>query len=126
MNESALAPLAPRPADVPPEREYAYQRRFGSNTLDAYQGTASVDKRSDDEFSVSMGRASVYRDGKRDHAELRIDIGGGGSTARVILNLNAAGLRDLAARLLDAAHDLESAPAEVLMRASGSTESASS
>ena len=125
MNDSALASLAPRPAHVPPEREYAYQRRFGSDEQDAYRGTASVDKRSDAELSTPMGWASVYRDGKRDRAELRIELGGG-STARITFNLDAAGLRDLAARLLDAAHDLESAPAEALMRAWLSTESASS
>lgn len=124
MNDSAPASLAPRPAHVAPD--YAYQRRFGSDEHDAYRGTASVDKRSDDEFSAPMGWASVYRDGKRDRAELRIELGGGCSTARITFNLDAAGLRDLAARLLDAAHDLESAPAEVLRRASAPTESASS
>jgi hypothetical protein len=122
MNDSALPSLAPRPAYVP--ADYSYQRRFGSDTYDAFQGTASIDKRSD-ESGAPMGSASVYRDGNRDQAELRVEIGGR-SSARITLNLTASGLRDLAARLLDAAHDLESAPAEVLMRASTSTESASS
>ncbi|WP_395315797.1 hypothetical protein [Variovorax sp. UC74_104] len=113
MNDSAPNHLAPRPAQVPLEPQYATQRRFGADSTDAFAGTASADPQHEDECSPPMGRASVYRDGRQDLAQLRIDIGSG-TELRVTLMLHAAGLRDLAARLLDAAHDIESNPAAVL------------
>ena len=44
---------------------------------------------------------------------LRVDVGG--SCARVDAHCTAAELREIAARLLDAAHDLDTLPARVLM-----------
>ncbi|SOD27646.1 hypothetical protein SAMN05518800_3210 [Variovorax sp. YR752] len=113
MNDSAPAYFAPRPAQVPLEPRYARQRRFGADSYDAFAGTASADLRHEEECSPPMGEATVYRDGKEDLAQLRIDIGSG-TELRAILKLHARGLRDLAARLLDAAHDIESNPAAVL------------
>ena len=113
MNDSTRPIHALRPAQVPLEPQYANQRRFGADSTDAFFGTASADQRHDGECSPAMGQASVYRDGRQAVAQLRIDIGSG-TELRATLKLHAAGLRDLAARLLDAAHDIESKPAAVL------------
>jgi len=115
MHDLAPAFATPRPAHVAPEAVYAYQRRFGSDLHEAHRGTSSVDRRMDEEFGPPMGQATVYRDGKQDHAELQIDIGGM-SEVRLNLKLDASGLRDLAHRLLDAAHDLATNPAAALAR----------
>ncbi|WP_418131492.1 hypothetical protein [Variovorax sp. 278MFTsu5.1] len=107
------AALDRRPAHVASEPEYAYQRRFGSDSNDAYRGSRSADNRSSEEFAPAMAAAAVYRDGKTDLAELQIDMGLH-TCARFILRLDTAQLRDLSARLLDAAHDIEANPAAVL------------
>lgn len=110
------AALDRRPAHVAREPEFTYQRRFGSDSSDAFRGSKSADKRSDEEFAPAMGTATVYRDGSTDLAELQIDMGLH-TCARVILRLDTTQLRDLSARLLDAAHDIEANPAAVLAQA---------
>jgi hypothetical protein len=116
MTTFSLAPLAQRPAHVAREPEYAYQRRFGSDSNDAFRGSKSADNRSNEEFAPAMGTATVYRDGTTDLAELQVDIGLH-TCARLILRLDTSQLRDLSARLLDAAHDIEANPAAVLAQA---------
>jgi len=125
MTTFSLAPLAQRPAHVAREPEYAYQRRFGSDSTDAFRGSKSADKRSDEEFAPAMGTATVYRDGTTDLAELQIDMGLH-TCARFILRLDTAQLRDLSARLLDAAHDIEANPAAVLAQAARTSAGAAS
>ncbi|WP_155742705.1 hypothetical protein [Variovorax paradoxus] len=125
MSDFTLASLAPRPADHPAEPQYAYQRRFGSSSSDAYLGTRSLDVFSSEHCSFAMATASVYRNAREDSASLDINVGQG-SVARISVQLNPAGLRDLAHRLLDAAHDIESLPASVLVKAAASTESSGS
>lgn len=125
MSDFTLATLAPRPADHPAEPPYAYQRRFGSSSSDAYLGTQSLDVFASEHCSFAMATATVYRNAREDLASLDITVGQG-SVARISVRLNTAGLRELAHRLLDAAHDIESLPASVLTKAATSTEGSGS
>jgi hypothetical protein len=64
---------------------------------------------------------AVYRDAKRQVAELEINVA---SIARIDIELTPTKLRELAARLLDAAHDIEANPAAMLMLAQAAEQEA--
>lgn len=98
-----------RPAHVS-EGKHSYQRRFGVPQHDDCHPSA---------LSISVGRVSgafsVYRDGTEDVAEVRLAIGTH-TRASIDLRMTPAELREAAARLLDAAHDIEANPAAALQR----------
>lgn len=58
----------------------------------------------------------VFRWADSDHARLIIETRSKCSTTETMARCTAAELREIAARLLDAAHDLDTYPASVLMR----------
>lgn len=101
----------PRPAIVDPSGEYSNQRRFGPGLkpLDC-QLTPSNSTASD-----MCTRLTAYRDGEFDLAEVTISIGIY-CRAEITAQLNPAELRELAALLLDAAHDIEAFPAAALAK----------
>jgi hypothetical protein len=88
-------PRAPR---VPRESAHSYQRWF--------TGPVRISPPGDD-----YSEAEVYRNGDRDVAEVRLMSHRGGMRFDASLELAPAELRELALRLLDAAHDLEAFPA---------------
>lgn len=89
----------PRPPCVCTE-PHAYQRRFGPpNEI----GIGHPQLLMHGETTLV-----VYRNGKRQVAELGIEVG---SIASMNIELTPAKLRELAARLIDAAHDIEANPA---------------
>lgn len=99
----------PRPAIVPDEPRYANQRRFGSGP--GFRTTRVAP--SDREACSMNAQAVVYRDGECDLAELSLNLGLS-TCAQITERLTPTELRDLAARLIDAAHDIEAHPAAAL------------
>lgn len=99
----------PRPAITTDRPGCEWQRRFGP-------GKAPLDyslKPEDRESQVRRAELDVFRDSKFDLAELSIHLGLY-TCASITARLNPEELRDLAARLIDAAHDIETLPAAVL------------
>lgn len=99
----------PRPAHVAERAEYSYQRRFGADSHSAHGLQLSSERESRPEVTV-------YRDGTTDLAELQVDLGLW-CKASIQVQMTPVELRELAARLLDAAHDIETLPAAVLTQA---------
>lgn len=99
----------PRAAIVPDDPRYAYQRRFGSGP-----GLRATRVAPSDREACSMNaQAVVYRDGECDLAELSLHLGAF-TFAQITERLTPDELRDLASRLIDAAHDIEAHPAAAL------------
>ena len=96
-----------RPAQVS-EGEYSNQRRFGPSSSASFGLKLAADG--------GQCSADVYRDSNEDVAELTLHIGLM-TSAEFTARLTPTELRELAARLLDAAHDIETLPAAVLARA---------
>lgn len=99
----------PRPAQVSADDRYSNQRRYGADDFSSH-GLRIQNER---EYRPEV---TVYRDGETDVAELQIDIGLF-TRASVTVRLTPSELREVAARLLDAAHDIETLPAAVLIKA---------
>lgn len=99
----------PRPAHTPDKAEHRYQRRYGTDSHGTHGLRLSAERESRPEVTV-------YRDGTTDLAELQVDLGLW-CNARIQVQMTPVELRELAARLLDAAHDIESLPAAVLAQA---------
>lgn len=97
----------PRPAITTDTPGCEWQRRFGNaaETL-GYELTPSTDKST----QVSI---DLLRDAATDVTALRLNIGHR-TYASMSARLTPAELRELAARLIDAAHDIETLPAAVL------------
>ena len=95
----------PRPPCVC-KGQYANQRRFGP--------PGKVSNEHPQPLTHGETTLGVYRDAKRQVAELEIDVA---SIASIGIELTPTKLRELAARLLDAAHDIEANPAAMLMLA---------
>lgn len=104
MNSADLAhsPVPPTVPPAHPDQRY-FHGRDGTRHVDAEKYTAS---------------ALVYRNGGKDLAEITVSVRTARSGVQVDLELNPDQLRELAQRLLDAAHDIDAHPAEVLKKAS--------
>lgn len=96
---------APRAPMAPLESAHQHQRYFGwqRNSVIARFGRTMPESAMAVPTSVN-----VYRDAREHHAELRIRIWGCDTGAQTYLT--PAELRELARELIDAAHDIESAP----------------
>lgn len=88
-------------------KAHAWQRRYGEN-----RGDWEFNARHDDRQAAHCALA-VFQDASEDVAELRVCVGLF-TTASMTVRLTPADLRDLAARALDAAHDIETNPAAAL------------
>lgn len=99
----------PRPAIVAQGTEHTWQRRFGDAST---AGGLRIQPRTD---QAEHPIATVMRDAKRDVAELELEIGLY-TCASITVRLTPAELRELAARLIDAAHDIEAHPARTLLQ----------
>lgn len=100
----------PCAADVPSDPQYAAQRYFrglAGKSRDIYASGKHIAK-------LSSTTANVYRHGPDDCAMLTIEVEHHHGKSQTTANLKPAELRDLAQRLLDAAHDIEVHPAAVL------------
>ena len=102
----------PRPPCVC-KGQYANQRRFGP--------PSKVSNEHPQPLTHGETTLGVYRDAKRQVAELEINVA---SIARIGIELTPTKLRELAARLLDAAHDIEANPAAMLMEAQATEQEA--
>lgn len=99
-----------RPPILPAEKEHAWQRSFGdASDVAGY----TIDLITDDTQHPGI---TVMRDARKNVAELEVRIGIW-TCASITARLTPAELRELAARLLDAAHDIETLPAAVLTQA---------
>lgn len=101
----------PRPAIVAKTAGHTNQRRFGV----ADRARGYVISPTEQQARAMNTELQVFRDAEFDMAEVTIDIGLY-TCASITVRLNPAELRDLATRLIDAAHDIESLPAAVLAR----------
>ena len=102
----------PRPPCVC-KGQYANQRRFGP--------PSEVSNEHPQPLTHGETTLGVYRDAKRQVAELEINVA---SIASIGIELTPTKLRELAARLLDAAHDIETNPAAMLMEAQATEQAA--
>ena len=93
--------------------QYANQRRFGP--------PGKVSNEHPQPLTHGETTLGVYRDAKRQVAELEINVA---SIASIGIELTPTKLRELAARLLDAAHDIETNPAAKLMEAQATEQAA--
>ena len=100
---------APRPALVPQEPNHYWQRRFGAGDMPSDY----IQPATECEAALLIAQFEVFRDGEYDLAEVRARLGIR-TTAEVTIRLPPAELRDLAARLIDAAHDIEAHPSATL------------
>ena len=96
----------PRPAITTDRPGSTWQRRFG-NASDplGYELTASTDR--------ERATIDLLRDATTNVTEMRLNIGIF-TAASMSVRLTCDELRELAARLIDAAHDIETLPAAVL------------
>jgi hypothetical protein len=99
----------PRPALIPVAHQEIRRFGTGEKTLD-YQLECSSE-------SAQRMRAEIrtLRDAERDVADLRIKLGNY-TNAEITVELTADEMRDVARRLIDAAHDIEAHPAAALAR----------
>ena len=102
----------PRPPCVC-KGQYANQRRFGP--------PGEFSNAHPKPLTHGETTLGVYRDAKRQVAELEINVA---SIAKIGIELTPTKLRELAARLLDAAHDIETNPAAKLMEAQATEQAA--
>ena len=102
----------PRPPCVC-KGQYANQRRFGP--------PSEISNEHPQPLTHGETTLVVYRDAKRQVAELEINVA---SIARIDIELTPTKMRELAARLLDAAHDIETNPAAKLMEAQATEQAA--
>lgn len=102
---------SPRPAITSADKRYRNQRRFGRGK----EVRDHVLQPSAPCASSLNAEIDVYRDGETDLAEVRMNLGLF-TSARIAIRLTPVELRELAACLIDAAHDIEALPAAVLTR----------
>ena len=93
--------------------QYANQRRFGP--------PGKVSNKHPQPLTHGETTLGVYRDAKRQVAELESNVA---SIASIGIELTPTKLRELAARLLDAAHDIEANPAAKPMEAQATEQAA--
>ena len=99
----------PRPAITSSDARFRNQRRFGRGREvrdHVLQPSEPLTRRLDAELDI-------YRDGETDLAEVHIKLGCF-AAAEITVRLKPDELRELAACLIDAAHDIETLPAAVL------------
>lgn len=94
----------PRAPWVPEEAKYQHQRSFT-------HGDENLAVRLAD-YTTSV---KVFRWADVDYVRLILATNNKYNTTETVVHLTAEELREIAARLLDAAHDLETLPARVLM-----------
>src|SRR5574337_1039050 len=98
----------PRPAIADATGPHAWQRRYGEGRWAAIEGVKTAEPLGGDREST----VSLFRDGRGDVAQLRVAFGRArGSHGDIAFTLDAAGLRELARCLIDAAHDIDANPA---------------
>jgi hypothetical protein len=117
---AALPPYQPKPPEVSLEPIYRDQRYFthGSSRTQHNKTLKSglVDRSSPfADPGYSEASVEVYRNGKSDTVELRLEVNTNWNTSETRVQCTADELRDIAYRLLDAAHDLDVNPARTLM-----------
>lgn len=103
---SSIFVHAPRPTFVPNAPQSAWQRTFGTDHHSAVCGlrlSAEV---------IDGTLASVLRPAHENRAWLEISLG---SACTVKAMMTPSDLRELAARMVDAAHDIEAHPASTLV-----------
>ena len=92
-----------------PKGEHSWQRRFfGTTDRSEVHATAKAHR------NYTTVSAEVFRNAAHDCAELTIQVETPTCSSSTSANFTPSQLRDLAQRLLDAAHDIETNPAAKL------------
>lgn len=109
----------PYPPYVHESAEYSDQRYFSRNNSNFALKTKGGMKPEGTwsrggEYFRTESEVDVYRNAKDDTVDLRIEQAVGNNRATVSIACTAAELREIANRLLDAAHDLDTLPSRVL------------
>jgi len=107
----------PRPAQVA-HAPYSHQRRYGADLQAAYGLHLRHDRKDPCRCEVE-----VFRNAHDDVAELKLSLGLD-TRANITVRMTPAELRELAARALDAAHDIEAHPAAALMESANTPRAA--
>lgn len=97
----------PRAAVVPKERQHREQRYFNGTSDHGLPHAATGQSIS----SWSGANTRIWRLARHDSAKLDVSVTTPHGDSTTTIHLTAAELRDLAQRLLDAAHDIEAHPA---------------
>lgn len=115
MSASQPFTHTPRAPWSPDDSKCAYQRYFKSES----NGSLSYEARGAQNKATVHTEATirVYRASMRDHAEVEMRLMLGRHDAQLACHFTAPELREIAQRLLDAAHDIETHPAAALMAA---------
>lgn len=113
---AASADVGTRLPPYVPAAPHADQRYFNreerrSLTPELYDGAPNRARKQ--YGSVGVG---VYRNAFFDHVEVSLQVSFDANDSKTTVNLNAKELREVAARLLDAAHDLEVNPTRTLVQ----------
>jgi len=104
-------PVAPY---VPKEAVYASQRSFSRGNETRCVDLIGAKPTFDFDTPRTFAEVSVFRWTDKDKAEIILRVGAGRSESSATVECNAAELREIAARILDAAHDLEMNPSASL------------
>lgn len=106
-------PIAPW---VPEEAAHNKQRSFSRGHENRSVELDCARKPNDWGMVTASAEVNVFRWADANTAELSLRVGANRSDCTATVMCNAVELREIAARLLDAAHDLEAFPSNVLMR----------
>lgn len=103
----------PRAPWSPDDAACAYQRYFkpASSCALEYEARAAQDNAT----AYTEASIRVYRSSMRDYAEVKMQLALGHHDAQLACQFTAFELREIAQRLLDAAHDIDTHPAAALM-----------
>lgn len=118
---AALPAYSPKPPEVSPDATYSDQRYFTHGSRRAQHNRSLKSSQSDrsnpfGDRGYSDASVEVYRHASADTVELRLEVNTNWNKTETTVLCNAEDLRDIAYRLLDAAHDLEVNPSRKLMQ----------
>ena len=118
---AALPPYSPKPPEVSPDTTYSDQRYFthGSSRAQHNRSLKSSQPDRSNPFGdrgYNDASVEVYRNASANTVELRLEVNTNWNKTETTVQCNVEELRDIAYRLLDAAHDLEVNPSHKLMR----------
>ena len=100
---------------TPEEAQYSTQRSFSRGSDDRNLELESDKKASEWGFLSTHAQVGVFRWADKDCAELSLRVSVQRCDSITTVECSATELREIAARLLDAAYDLETLPSRVLM-----------
>jgi hypothetical protein len=100
---------------VPEQAIYRDQRTFSRGNENRSLSLSTAKKTNEYDYISTSSEVSVMRWADKDVAQLTSSLSINRSDCQITLHCTAAELRDIAYRLLDAAHDLEDNPSRALL-----------